>query len=70
MKVAELVSILQALPDQQATVVFGDDDSPNSWLIVTGIIERQISRKIQTRRDPGMSQQSKLFRPISKLGHC
>jgi hypothetical protein len=53
MKVAELVSILQAVPDQQATVVIGDGDSPNSWLIVTGIIERQIALKNPDEAGPG-----------------
>ena len=45
MNVAELVNILQALPDQQATVVIGDGEAPDTWLMVTGIIERRIARK-------------------------
>jgi hypothetical protein len=35
MKVGELVSLLQSLPDQNAVVVIGDN-VPESWLIVTG----------------------------------
>jgi hypothetical protein len=53
MKVAELVSILQAFPDQQATVIIGDGDAPNTWLMVTGIIERQIARKNLDEAGPG-----------------
>jgi hypothetical protein len=53
MKVAELVSILQALPDQQATVVIGDGKAPDTWLIVTGIIERRIAKKNPDESVPG-----------------
>ena len=43
MKVRELVEILRHLPDQEATVVIGEGSSENTWLIVTGVVERLIT---------------------------
>ena len=43
MKVHELVETLQRLPDQNATVKIGQWQSPNVWLIVTGLVERKIA---------------------------
>jgi hypothetical protein len=43
--VAELVNILQALPDQQATVIIEDGEARDTYLMVTGSIERRITRK-------------------------
>ena len=42
MKVRELVETLQRLPDQDATVVIGEDAVPNVWLVVEGATERGI----------------------------
>ena len=43
MKVHELIEKLQRLPDQNATVIIGQGQSPNVWLIVTGLVERNIA---------------------------
>ncbi|MHC2251394.1 hypothetical protein [Bradyrhizobium embrapense] len=39
MKVRELVQVLRALPDQDATVVIGEGAKPETWLIVSGVSE-------------------------------
>ncbi|NEU95851.1 hypothetical protein [Bradyrhizobium uaiense] len=44
MKVRELIQVLQALPDQDATVVIGEGAKPDTWLIVSGVAECQIAR--------------------------
>lgn len=44
MKVRELITRLQALPDQDATIVIADGKGENVWLIVSGVIERKITR--------------------------
>ncbi|WP_298369339.1 hypothetical protein [uncultured Bradyrhizobium sp.] len=44
MKVRELVQVLQALPDQDATVVIGEGAKPETWLIVSGVAECRIAR--------------------------
>jgi hypothetical protein len=44
MKVCDLVRALSALPDQDAIVVIGEGGKPEVWLIVSGVVERQISR--------------------------
>ncbi|MGY4479480.1 hypothetical protein [Bradyrhizobium sp. USDA 3364] len=44
MKVRELVKALQALRDQDATVVIGEGAKPDTWLIVSGVAERLIAR--------------------------
>lgn len=44
MKVRELVQVLQAFPDQDATVVIGEGEKHDVWLIVSGITPRRISR--------------------------
>jgi hypothetical protein len=53
MKVAELVTISQALPNQEATVIIGHGEAPDTWLIATGIIERQIALKNADEAGPG-----------------
>jgi hypothetical protein len=52
MKVGELVKLLQSFPDQNALVVIGDD-VPESWLIVTGLVERRISQASPDHAIPG-----------------
>jgi hypothetical protein len=42
MKVRELVTILQAFPDQDATVVIGEGVEKETWLVVSGVVERRI----------------------------
>jgi hypothetical protein len=42
MTVQELVAILQALPDQNATVVIGEGVEKETWLVVSGVVERRI----------------------------
>ena len=42
MEVRELVTILQALPSQNAIVVIGDGDEHETWLLVSGVVERRI----------------------------
>jgi hypothetical protein len=42
MNVRELIKALQTLPDQEATVVIGEGQKPEVWLIVSGVIERSI----------------------------
>ncbi|MBT1516310.1 hypothetical protein KIP88_38300 [Bradyrhizobium sp. SRL28] len=42
MTVQELVTILQALPDQNASVV-GEGVEQESWLFVSGVVERRIT---------------------------
>jgi hypothetical protein len=44
MKVCDLVRALNALPDQDAIVVIGEGGKPEVWLIVSGVVQRQISR--------------------------
>jgi len=44
MKVRELVQALQALRDQDATVVIGEGNKPDDWLIVSGLVPRRIFR--------------------------
>jgi hypothetical protein len=44
MKVRELIKALQAFPDQDATVVIGEGAKPGVWLVVSGLVPRQISR--------------------------
>lgn len=44
MKVRELVQVLQAVPDQDATVVIGEGAKPETWLIVSGVAECRIGR--------------------------
>jgi len=44
MTVQELVTIsLQALPDQNATVVIGEGVEKETWLLVSGVVERRIA---------------------------
>ena len=43
MKVHELVEKLQRLPDQNATVIIGQGQSSDIWLVVTGLVERNIA---------------------------
>ena len=43
MKVRELVTLLQALPDQDAVVVIGEGYEQESWLVVSGVVERRIT---------------------------
>ena len=43
MKVRELVTTLQALLDQNATVVIGDGVEQETWLVVSGVVERRIA---------------------------
>ena len=42
MKVQELVTLLQALSDQDAIVVIGEGSEKDAWLLVTGVVERRI----------------------------
>ena len=53
MIVRELVQALQALPDQDATVVIGEGSKPDEWLIVTGLTPRRIFRLDDDRAKPG-----------------
>lgn len=55
MTVYELVRALKALPDQQATVVIGEGERPDVWLIVSGLTPRQISRVDDDHAVPGDS---------------
>jgi hypothetical protein len=41
-KVRELVTILQALPDQNAVVVMGEGSEHETWLAVSGVVQRWI----------------------------
>ena len=43
MKVRELVTLLQCVLDQDATVVIGEGSEPDVWLPVIGLVPRQIS---------------------------
>jgi hypothetical protein len=43
MTVQELVTILQALPDQNATVVIGEGVEKETWLLVSGVVERRVA---------------------------
>jgi hypothetical protein len=43
MKVGALVQTLQALPDQDATVVIEEGVKSDMWLIVSGLVGRQIA---------------------------
>ena len=43
MKVRELVTTLQAFPDQNATVVIGEGVEQETWLVVSGVVERRIA---------------------------
>ncbi|MCP3401865.1 MULTISPECIES: hypothetical protein [unclassified Bradyrhizobium] len=42
MTVRELVDALRALPDQNATVVIGEGNRPDVWLLVSGLVLRRI----------------------------
>jgi hypothetical protein len=42
MRVQELVTILQALPDPNATVVIREGVEKETWLVVSGVVERWI----------------------------
>jgi hypothetical protein len=42
MTVQELVTILQALPDQNATVVIGEEVEKETWLVVSRVVEHRI----------------------------
>jgi hypothetical protein len=53
MRVRELVQALQALPDQDATVVIGEGSKPDEWLIVSGLAPRKISRLNDDHAKPG-----------------
>jgi hypothetical protein len=53
MRVRELMQALQALPDQDATVVIGEGNKPDVWLIVSGLLPRQISRLDDDCAGPG-----------------
>jgi len=44
MKVRELIQALQALQDLDATVVIGEGAQPETWLIVSGVVECRIAR--------------------------
>ena len=44
MKVRELIQLLQALPDRDATGVIGEGAKPETWLIVSGVAECRIAR--------------------------
>ncbi|WP_375764250.1 hypothetical protein ACE10X_13285 [Bradyrhizobium sp. Pha-3] len=54
MKVSDLVRRLHALPDQNATVVIGEGTKPDTWLIVSGVVPRQISRVSRDHAEPGI----------------
>jgi hypothetical protein len=43
MKVRELVELLRKLPNQEATILIGEGMTPNVWLTVCGVAERNIS---------------------------
>lgn len=43
MTVRKFVHVLQALPDQDATVVIGEGAKPQTWLIVSGVAECRIA---------------------------
>jgi hypothetical protein len=43
MKVRELIELLQAWPDQEATVVVADGMRLNRWLLATGLAVRRIA---------------------------
>ena len=45
MRVRELVEVLQKFPHQDAQVVIGDGEKPDTWLIVAGVAERRIRVK-------------------------
>ncbi|WOH49651.1 hypothetical protein [Bradyrhizobium sp. sBnM-33] len=59
MTVKELIVRLQALPNQDALVIFASGNA-NEWLVVTGIVERGISRSpanpdfVVPGNDPGV----------------
>ncbi|KRR08468.1 hypothetical protein CQ12_40285 [Bradyrhizobium jicamae] len=53
MKVRELVTILQALPNQDAIVVIGEGDDDERWLIVSGVVERRVRRINSDIAGPG-----------------
>lgn len=53
MKVCDLVRALKALPDQDAIVVIGKGGKPDVWLIVSGVVPRQISRIDEDHAVPG-----------------
>lgn len=53
MRVHELVQALQTLPDQDATVVIGEGDRPDFWLIVSGLVPRQILQLDDDYAGPG-----------------
>ncbi|GIQ77540.1 hypothetical protein BraRD5C2_59890 [Bradyrhizobium sp. RD5-C2] len=44
MTVRELIQVLQAIQDQDTTVVIGDGAHPETWLIVSGAVPRRIAR--------------------------
>jgi hypothetical protein len=43
MKVHELIKLLQDWPDQNATVVLGEGQRHDRWLLATGIVGRRIA---------------------------
>jgi hypothetical protein len=43
-KVRNLIRALEQLPDQDATVVIADSVCEDCWLIITGVVERRITR--------------------------
>lgn len=53
MRVHELVQALEALPDQNATVVIGEGNVPELWLVVSGVVTRRITRLDSDRAKPG-----------------
>lgn len=44
MKIRELIRILQELPDQDASVVVSNGPGQDTFLVITGIVERGIRR--------------------------
>ena len=60
MKVRELARLLQELPDQDATVVIGEGIQHDLWLLVTGVVERNIDdprdrlNSVGPGKDPGV----------------
>jgi hypothetical protein len=53
MKVRELVQALQALADQDATVVIGEGNEPEIWLVVSGLVPRRIKQLDGDQAKPG-----------------
>ena len=67
MEVRELVTILQGLPNQNAIVVIGDGDEHETWLLVSGVVERRISRSIRIWLVPASNWQLRLCRTLTSI---